>query len=422
MRQGIALQPDNAEAHGNLLFVLNYHPEKTGEEVFAEYRSYDEKFCQPLHQHWRPHANVRDTRRVLKIGYVSPDFRKHSCMYFVEPLLAGHDRSKVRLYAYADLAREDSATARYKSYVDHWVLTRGMGDEALAQRIRADGIDILVDLAGHTAGSRLGVFARKPAPVSMSWLGYGYTTGLSAIDYYLTDAASAPEGCEHLFSETPWRLPVGYCYRPDAQHMGPVGDLPALGRGFVTFGTLTRAIRLNDRTIRVWAEILQRVPTSRLVVDSRSFTDATTQDALAAKFAGHGIARERLQIGCNSPPWDVLRGMDIGLDCFPHNSGTTLFESLYMGIPYVTLAGRPSVGRLGASVLCGAGHPEWIAESESDYVDRAVALAQDPRALARIRASLRQEMQASALMDEAGFSRSVEDAYRKMFTTWCEEI
>jgi predicted O-linked N-acetylglucosamine transferase (SPINDLY family) len=201
--------------------------------------------------------------------------------------------------------------------------------------------------------------------------------------------------------------------------MGDAGDSPASRRGYLTLGTLARAVRINHRTIRVWSEILRRLPEARLVIDSHSFIEGEMQVQLAASFAEHGIGRERLEIGYHSPPWDVLRGIDIGLDCFPHNSGTTLFESLYMGVPYVTLAGRPSVGRLGGSILHGVGHPEWIAESEEEYVTKVVELASDLPRLAEIRAGLRGEMERSALMDEPGFARKVEAAYRAMWRAWC---
>jgi predicted O-linked N-acetylglucosamine transferase (SPINDLY family) len=327
----------------------------------------------------------------------------------------------VDVYAYADLTQEDAVTARYKGYVEHWIPTRGMSDAALAQRIRADGIDILVDLAGHTSGNRLGVFARKPAPVSLSWMGYGYTTGLRAIDYYLTDEASAPQGSEHLFSEEPWRLKdTPYAvYRP-GPGMGEVNPLPALERGYITLGTLTRGVRVNHRTIKIWSDILKRLPTAHIVIDSASFKDPTVQQAAIDKFEAQGIDKSRLHIGYNSPPWDVLRGIDIGLDCFPHNSGTTLFETLYMGLPYVTLAGRPSVGRIGSAILHGLGREQWIASSEQEYVDKVVELASDTAALAQLRAGLRQQMQGSKLMDEAGFAGKVEQAYAQMFQRWVD--
>ena len=417
-RLALQMNPELEGARNNLLFALNYHPDKTAPEIFSAYREYDQRVGLPLRGSWAAHSNARNANRRLKVGYVSPDFRQHPVRHFLEPLLANHDKRQVEVFAYAELSKDDATTDRYRSYVDHWVLTGGLDDDALAERIRADGIDILVDLAGHTAKNRLGAFARKPAPISLSWLGFGYTTGLSAIDYFLTDGASTPEGCEDVFAEQPWRLATpGYAYRP-AEGMGNVNALPATDRGFVTFGTLTRAVRVNHRTIKAWSQILQRVPKSRLVMDSGNFQDPSMQAALFAKFAAHGIGPERLQLGFHSPPWDVLRGIDIGLDCFPHNSGTTLFETLYMGLPYVTLAGRPSVGRLGSSILHGVGHPEWIAHSQDEYVEIAVALASDLPALAALRAGLRAQMRAGAVMDEAGFARKLEAAYREMFARW----
>jgi protein O-GlcNAc transferase len=419
LRRALQLDPDYEDAFGNLLFTLNYHPDKSGEEIFGVYREYDARFGLPHQSEWRPHGNSRDTKRRLKVGYVSPDFKKHSVRHFLESLLAHHDKQAVEVYAYAELAREDEVTARYKNYVDQWIPTRGLSDKELAERIRADGIDILVELAGHTTKNRLGVFARKPAPVSLSWLGYGYSTGLTAIDYFLTDEVVAPAGCEGLFSEKPWRLAMpALSYRP-AEDMGELNPLPAMSAGYVTFGTLSRGIRINHRVIRVWSEILKCVEGARLVIDSADFRDEYTRDMLAKKFAAHGIGRDRLQIGCHSPPWDVLRGMDIGLDCFPHNSGTTLFETLYMGVPYITLAARPSVGRLGSSILQGTGHPEWIAKTENEYVEKAVDLANDLGRLAAQRAALRTEMEKSPLLDEVGFARKVEDAYRGMWEIWC---
>ena len=418
IRRALELEPDSNIVYGTLLFALNYHPDRSSEEIFLAYREYDARFGMTVREKWPVHSNSRKTERRLKIGYVSADYWNHAVRNFLEPLLAHHDKGLFEVHAYAEGTREDEVTERYKRYVDHWVPTLGLTDELLAERIRADGIDILVDLAGHTAGNRLPVFARKPAPVSVSWLGYGYTTGLSAIDYFLTDEACAPPGSDGLFSETPWRLTTpGYAYRP-VDGMGEVGSLPALASGHVTFGTLTRAVRINRRTIRVWSELLKRVARSRLVINSSSFREAAMQDALAEKFAAHGIGRERLEIGYDSPPWDVLRKIDIGLDCFPHNSGTTLFEMLYMGLPFVTLAGRPSVGRLGSSVLRGAGHPEWIASTEDEYVEIGCAMVADLPRLSALRATLRGETQASALMDEPGFARKVESAYRMMWRKW----
>jgi protein O-GlcNAc transferase len=420
-RRAIELNPMDTAAYSNLLFLLNYHPDKSAEEIFEAYQEFDAQHGLPYKALWQAHQNSDAGQRRLRVGYVCATFSRHSTRYFLEPLLAHHDHSRLEVFAYSELtAVEDEFTARYRRYADHWVTTVGMDDDALAQRIRDDGIDVLVDVAGQTRGNRLGVFARKPAPVSLHWLDFGYTTGLSAIDYYLTDELTAPPGSEHLFAEAPWRLPVpALVYRPPAD-TGPVNPLPSQQRGYVTFGTLTRSIRINHRTLRAWAEILRRVPGSRLVIDSGNFKDEAAQAELGERFVALGTDPSRLDIGFHSPPWDVLRSFDIALDCFPHNSGTTLLESLYMGVPYVTLAGRPSVGRLGAALLQGVGHPELIATSEADYVDKLVALAQDPERLGRLRAKLRGDLESSPLMDEAGFARQVESAYNAMFLRWLE--
>ena len=415
----IKLRPESVSFFSNFLFALNYEPDQSPEKIFSSYKEFDMRFCLKHRSSRRRHINERDPEKRLRLGYVSPDFGFHSIGYFLEPLLANHDRKQFEITAYAQRIGFDANTLRYRQLIDHWVPTARLSDDELAERIRADRIDILVDLAGHTAGNRLGVFARKPAPVSVTWMGYGYTTGLSAIDYFLIDATMAPPGSEHLFAERLWRLepPTGI-YRP-APGMGDVGSLPALKHGFVTFGTLTRGIRINHRTIRVWSEILRRLPGSRLVVDSKSFATETAQMRLAERFAVHGIERERLIIGYHSPPWNVLRSMDIGLDCFPHNSGTTLIESLYMGVPFITLAERPSVGRIGSAVLVGVGHPEWIAITEAEYVEKAVNLASNLERLAAIRANLRADCEAGPWRDETGFARRVEHAYRDMWRQWC---
>lgn len=418
-REAVAAFPSEPIARSNLLFALNYSVERSAQEIFEAYQAYDQDFCIPLRQFWRTHRNSRTTSRRLKIGYVSPDFRKHSGNNFLEPVLIRHNRDEFEITAYAELSTPDDVTERLKTYFDHWVNTSKLTDAELTEKIRSDEIDILIDLAGHTQGNRLAVFARKPAPVSVTWMGYGYTTGLSAIDYILLDDTTAPIGCEEFFSEKIWRFRSGCPYSP-MPGMGEVSDLPALSTGNVTFGSLTRSIRINDRVVRTWAAILRRLPNARLVVNSGSYRDAAMCNALAGRFEALGVSRARLSIGFDSPPWDLLRSIDIGLDCFPHNSGVTLVESLYMGVPYVTLADRPSVGRLGGSFLNSIGHPEWICKTEEDYVDNAIALANDLPHLAVVRRNLRQEMQNSALMDQAGFLKEFESALKDMFAKWCE--
>lgn len=421
LRHAIALDPSESAYLSTLLFVANCIPDMDPYERFAMYRDFDQRFGRHFQVYWRPHANPRHTTRRLRVGYVAPVFRTHACQRFLEPLLSQHDHGRVEVFAYANnYELDDEVTDRYRGYVDHWCETGDLHDQQLIERIRADGIDVLVDIAGQTKGARLGVFAAKPAPVSLHWLDSGYTTGLSAIDYYLTDATTVPLGYEDLFTETPWRLPrSSFSYRPNTD-MGAVSPLPALARGHITFGTLTRAIRLNAGLLAAWAQLLHRVPHSRLVINSSNFSQLDMCASWTQRFADLGITADRLEMGFESPPWNVLRGIDIGLDCFPQNSGTTLLESLYMGLPFVSLAGAPSMGTLGASILTALGRPEWIAHSEDEYVDKLVALTSDVPALADLRAGLRQEMQASPLMDEPGFARDVEDAYFAMFQKWAD--
>lgn len=416
-RQALVLKPDYADAHSNLLFCLNYAPDLSAEAIFAEYCRWDERHARPHRPLIARHGANRDPDRRLRIGYVSPDLRRHSVRHFIEPLLARHDKTKVEVFAYAQVAGEDEVSARLKGYTDHWRRTVGLSDAEMAERIGADGIDILVDLAGHTRGRRLPVFGRKPAPVQVSWLGYGYTTGLEAIDYFLADHTFAPAGCEPLFAEKLVRLPVFAAYRP-AEGMGDPGPTREASAA-ITFGSLTRSVRINHRVVRAWAAILRGAPGSRLTINSLNYRSPAVRNDLMSQFAALGVSPERLSLGFDSPPWDVLRGFDISLDCFPHNSGTTLFESLYLGSPFITLAGRPTVGRLGSAILTAVGHPDWIATTEEEYVAKAVALAGDPGRLAETRSALRAEMEASPLMDEGAFARAVETAYRTMWRRWC---
>ncbi|HEY7986643.1 MAG TPA: tetratricopeptide repeat protein, partial [Methylophilaceae bacterium] len=306
-RKALEINPDYYVVFSNIFFCVNYHPDYSSEELYAYYRQFEEHVARVFYDNWKPHTNNRDPKRRLKVGYVSPTFFNHSSRYFLEPLLAHHDHSRFEIYAYAQINQADSGTAVYQSYVDHWIPTRGMSDAALAERIRADGIDILIDVAGHTGDNRLLVFARKPAPVSLHWLDFGYTTGLTAIDYYLTDAPTAPPGSDAYFAEKLWRLPTpAYAYRP-IKDIGEVGELPASRKGHITFGTLTRSVRINYKLIRAWSEILKAVPDSHLIINSGNFKSEAMQERMAKQFMAHGIERARLEIGHQSPPWDVLR-------------------------------------------------------------------------------------------------------------------
>lgn len=414
-----SLDPARQDAVCNLLFTLNYHPGIAPDAVFSEYRRWGE---QQTGGGDRPnHLNAPEPERKLKIGYVSPDFNGHVCHYFVEPLLELHRRDDFVLYAYSASSRKDEVSARMARAVEHWRDCADLSDGEMADLIRRDGIDILVDLAGHTRGNRLPVFARKPAPVQMTWLGYGTTTGLTAIDYYLTDEWMAPAGETVLLSEQPWRLPrAAFCYRPPEQ-APPVSPLPASINGGLAFGTLSRTVRLNHRAIALWARILLAVPDSRLVIDQRVMSDPATRKVFAERFAACGIPAQRLTLACTAPHWNAYHGIDIALDPFPHNAGTTTLEALWMGVPVISMADRPPLGRLGATLLHAAGLDDWLAQSEDEYLAIAVRAASDRQALGDLRATLRARLQASPLRDEQGFVATVESALRAMWRRWCAQ-
>ena len=407
-------------ARSNLLFFANYHADWSIERIFEVYQDLGRRFYPP--RQYFSYINSRTTDRPLRIGYVSPDFRQHVCSLFIEPLMKNHQHRDFEFFAYSAVRSEDEVTERYKGYFDHWRPCVGVPDAQVAEMVRADGIDILIDLAGHTANNRLAVFALKPAPVQVTWwMGFAYTSGLESIDYFLSDEEMLPPGCDHVFSEQPWRVPSpAIAYQPPLD-LPDVSDLPAKRNGFITFGTLTRPVRLNHKVIRCWAQLLLRVPGSKLMLNAPAFMDIALSDYYAGLFAEQGIERDRLDIGCTSPPWPVLESMDIALDCFPHNSGTTLYESLWMGLPYVTLRDRPSMGRVGSLILRGLGRDEWIADTEQQYVDKLVELASDVDALASIRSGLREEMRKSPLCNGALLAGRLEQAYREMWQRYCGE-
>jgi protein O-GlcNAc transferase len=409
-RAALARAPDDAELWDNYLFALNYHPTLPADEVARAYRAWGENLRAATGPAVPPPARSLPAGRKLRVGYVSPDFRDHALRRFVEPVFERHDRTAFEIFAYSQTRAEDAVTERFRALADRFVPTAALDDAALDARIRADGIDVLVDLAGHSAGNRLGVFARKPARVQVSWLGYACTTGLDAVDWFLCDESLVPRDAEGNLVEKPYRLPVFAAYRPPAEEPPGTGARDA----GVAFVSLTRAIRINDRVVRTWARLLREIPDATLRLDSASFDDPATREATARRFAAHGVEPSRLSMGFASPPWATLRAADLALDCFPHNSGTTLFDGLCMGVPFVTLSDRPPVGRLGSAIATALGAPEWIARDEDEYVAIAKRLSADRGALTRLRAELPGRMRASPLCDEAGFVRALEAAYRAM--------
>ena len=424
IERAVAVSPDVSSYLGSLLFHLHYHPGLRAAEVAARHRGFGERFEASLKSGWQPHANLADPERALRVGFVSSDFRRHSVGYFMADLLPGLRTIGLELVAYANQQEHDDMSDHLKRQFAMWRECKRLSDDELATQIRADGIDVLVDLSGHTDGNRLKVFARKPAPVQVTYLGYPDTTGLTAIDYILGDPRMFPRDEEVLYVEQPWCLPdTSLCFMPPDLPV-EVGPLPAAQNGFVTFGCLNKREKINDAVIEVWANILQAVPGSRLLLQNKPYGDAGIASYVRRCFAERGIKTDRVEL-IGKLSWqehmEAYNRVDIALDPFPYNGTTTSVEGLWMGVPLLALKGDRLVSHMGESILHTMGMPEWIAADKDDYVAKAAAFAADLSALAAVRAGLRQRLLASPICDAPRFARNLEAAFRGMWRTWCEQ-
>ena len=417
VRRALELVPHMQGAHSNLLVILHYATED-GDALFAEHRGWAERqsdHVAPLPQR----APLAHGGARLRVGYVSPDFRQHSAAYFVEPLMAAHDRNAFEIHCYSGVMREDDFTARCRALADGWTSTIGLSDEALAARIAADGIDILVDLCGHFGGHRLGAFAHRPAPVLVTWMGYPATTGMRQMDYRMSDAVADPPGdADRWHTERLIRLPGGFlCYRPHGE-APDVASAPCLRARYVTFGSFNNLAKVTPRVTACWSRLLDAVPGSRLLLKDRGFADEGTRRDWEERFARHGIGPDRLELAARVENLrghlDYYRNVDIGLDPFPYNGTTTTCEALWMGVPVVSLAGNRHAARVGASLLGQLGLADLVATDEEGYLAIAARLAADPAALDAMRRGMRARMAGSPLCDGADFARRVEEAYRAM--------
>jgi predicted O-linked N-acetylglucosamine transferase (SPINDLY family) len=419
-RKSLAIRHD-AMVESNLVYTLHFHPDSTPQTLAAAHREWNEHHAWPLAAQNRPDQNERDLDRRLRIGYVSPDFRYHPVGLFLAPLLGHHDHDRFEIICYSDVRRPDEVTQRLRSAAGVWRETRGVSDEQLAERIRADRIDVLVDLTMHMASSRLLTFARKPAPVQVTYLAYCSTTGLDAMDYRLSDPLLDPMGTdESAYAEKTVRLPRTYwCYEPWAGDVEP-GPLPATSAGQITFGCLNNYCKVTTPTWQSWCELLKRVPGSRLVVHAG---DGPHRQRARELLRSRGIDPDRLCFVGFLSLADYFRQyqqIDIALDPFPYTGGTTSCDALWMGVPVVSLAGQTAVSRGGLSILSNIGHPELVASDQDRYLRIAVDLASDLPRLAALRASVRKQMQKSPLMDALQFARDVEAAYRTMWRAFVE--
>ena len=412
------------ETRTNLFLLLNYLPETSPEQHFAEHRQWSVCFEQPLRPAWRPHANNPSPARRLRVGYVSPDFRAHPVTSFIEPILQAHQRENVEVFCYANVAKPDATTRRLQLLADHWRDIHGFDPDKAAELIRQDGIDILVDLAGHTTHNSLLVFARKPAPVQVTWIGYPNTTGLDAIDYRLTDFITDPPGqTEAWHSEQLFRLPKTFsCYGPAADSPA-VGPLPALANGFVTFGSFNNFRKLSGPTIELWARILREQPSARLLLKSQGLGEPKTVRRLHEQFARAGVPAARIELAgswiSTNQHMEMYNRVDLCLDPFPYNGTTTTCDALWMGLPVVTLIGRTHVARVGVSLVTHLGFPEWAVATPDTYAAKCRKLTGDLPALASLRARLREQMRTSPLCDVGQFIGPLEAAYRAMWQRWC---
>ena len=424
-RRALELQPDFTEAHNNLLFVHNYLADQPVAHLLAR----ASRFGNIVARRARPAQawdNTPDSRRRLRVGVVSGDLCIHPVGYFLEAVVAAMKTSAVslELFAYPTRTCDDELSQRLKACCRAWHPLVGLSDEHAAGLIREDGIDILIDLSGHTAHNRLPLFAWKPAPVQLSWLGYFATTGVQAMDYLLADPWTLPASEEVNFTEKIWRLPeTRLCFTPPPSNIA-VSPLPALSNGHVTFGCFNNLTKMNSTVVALWAQILKAVPSSRLFLKARQLMQASARREAIDRFAAHGIEPGRLILEDYVPRENYLAAyqkVDIGLDPFPFPGGTTTVEALWMGVPVLTLTGDRFLSRQGVGLLMNAGLPEWVAKDPSDYVARAVSHAGDLQALARLRAGLRQQVLASPIFDAPRFAGHFEAALRGMWQLWCEQ-
>ena len=421
LREALAAAPDDHETHSNLLFAMQMLPQSDLASVVAEHRRYGEGLRARVQRLPLHNAPLPDRR--LRVGLVSPDLRRHPVAVFVEPVLRHLDRGAFEVRCYYTHERRDEISELLSGLSDGWQDAARMDDAALARQVQLDGIDILFDLSGHTAGQRLGVFARKPAPLQFTWLGYLATTGLDAMDYRLCDRYTDPVGHSEAWQvEAPARMPDSqWCYSPLFDIPAP-GPLPRLKNGYWTFGSTNQIAKLNRRCLAIWARVLAAVQDSRLRI--LGVGDAWLEQRLLREFAGNGITADRLEFARRLPLaeyFNAYRGVDILLDSFPYNGGTTTCDALIMGVPVATFAGDRSIARGGVSLLSVAGLADWIAPDEDGLAELLIRKTADAGKLAALRAELPGRMRASPLMDGPRYARNLEALLREAWRRWCAQ-
>jgi len=417
--KALRIDQDFVAADSNILFCMNYVRDYDALRIYERHIEWAERHAAPYIDIAATSAGrIRDSVRTLRVGYVSADFREHPVGFFMEGVLQHHSRDKCEVFCYSNSAQEDVITKRLRTYVPNWRQVSALNDDEVAGLVRSDGIDILVDLSGHTSGNRLLVFARKPAPVQVTWLGYFNTTGLSNMDYLLADKIGIPEPRRQRFTESIWYLPdTMFCFTPPTVDV-PVTALPALSNGMITFGCFQNLAKVDDGVLAAWGEIFSALPKARLRMQCKQLGDPVQVELMTERLRSFGITSPRVVLHGPMPREEYLAAhseVDLILDTFPYTGCTTTSEALWMGVPTLTMAGDSLYSRQGASLLTAAGLKDWVAESKQDYIDRAVAFAGDLSKLAALRAGLREQVLASPLFDPPRFTHNLEVAFWQMW-------
>lgn len=424
-RRDVELEPDagvRARRHGNLLFALHYDESLDHGALFQAHVDWAERHARAFYPRAPIWSGSRDPDRTLRIGYLSGSFDGRILGHFLLNVLARHDAGQFQISAYSSTLGEDEYTNRLRAQCAHWIDIAKLDDAAAAERIRADAIDILVDLDGHTPAGRPLLIARRPAPIQVEWLDWLDTTGMAVVDYLLTDPYTTPPDSPQRFAETPYRLPHSrFCYTPP-EYAPPVSAPPCQAGKPLTFGSFNRQDKLTPELIALWAEILRAAPGSRLVLKNRALQAPAIEQAVLRRFKQSGIDPARVELRGPSPHDAMLAeyaDIDIALDTFPYNGGLTSCECLWMGVPIVALEGQRMISRQTAAMLSLLGMRDWLAATPAEYVRLAVDKSRDPAALARLRAEIRPRMAASPLCDAPRFAKDLENAYREMWRSYC---
>ena len=427
LRRGAEALQDNPAAHSNVLFTLVGYELEPADKRLAEAQRFAERFGKHPFERWHDRIPDPNPQRRLKIGLISPDFCRHAVSYFVEPLLEQWDRQKLEITLYSCGEQYDDYSARLQEKADRWVNLCGKPDEACVSQILQDEIDILVDLAGHTAGNRLALFGAKAAPIQATYLGYYGTTGLTQVDYWVTDSMlHPPENDEHdPCSEERWRLDRCYVsYRP-LPSAPPVQKPPCLEENTITFGSFNQSRKITPKTASHWMRVLNAIPSSRLLLKSKNLGEQVEQQRIEVLFQEMGLAPDRLELRGHSPSLEEhlasYHDVDIALDTFPYTGCTTTADALWMGVPVLTVAGDSMVSRQAAAVLRGVGLDEWICRDEGEMMERALCLVKDLNVLTQLRLKQRHQVACSELLDHAGLAVSMECAFRSWWLRWLQQ-